>query len=500
MEDNIILQLKNITKKYPGVTALDNVSLDIKKGEVHALVGENGAGKSTLIKTCTGAISPNEGRIIVEGNEFSEMNPKLSEGNGISVIYQEFNLVGELSVAENIFLGNAIRNGIVIDREKMIEESQKIFDQLKIDINPKTLVKNLTVGYQQIVEIAKALSKNAKILIMDEPSAPLTKSELKHLFEMVDKLKKQGVTIIYISHRLDEVFRLGDRVTVIRDGEKIKTLNTDETNVDELINLMVGRELKETFPPRECNIQDDILLEANHLTGNGVYDCSFKVKKGEVLGFGGLIGAGRTELSELVFGYSKIESGEIIYKGEKISPKSPEEAIDYGIALVPEDRKQQGVLLDIDIKGNISMSILQRISSYSVVDKTREIDISSNYRKKMNIKTPNLEQKVKNLSGGNQQKVVIAKWLASNPDLIILDEPTRGIDVGAKFEIYKLINQLVAEGKTIILISSEMEELIGMSDRIMVLAEGEITGMLQKDEFSQEKILNYASKTERESD
>jgi ribose transport system ATP-binding protein len=382
----------------------------------------------------------------------------------------------------------------------MLEESQKIFDQLNIDINPKTLVKNLTVGYQQIVEIAKALSKNAKILIMDEPSAPLTKSELKHLFEMVDKLKKQGVTIIYISHRLDEVFRLGDRVTVIRDGEKIKTLNTDETNVDELITLMVGRELKETFPPRESNIQDDILLEANHLTGNGVVDCTFNVKKGEVLGFGGLIGAGRTELAELIFGYSEIESGEIIYKGEKISPKSPEEAIDHGIALVPEDRKQQGVLLDIDIKGNISMSILQRISSYSVVDKTREIDISSNYRKKMNIKTPNLEQKVKNLSGGNQQKVVIAKWLASNPDLIILDEPTRGIDVGAKFEIYKLINQLVAEGKTIILISSEMEELIGMSDRIMVLAEGEITGMLQKDEFSQEKILNYASKTERESD
>lgn len=500
MEDNIILQLKNITKKYPGVTALDNVSLDIKKGEVHALVGENGAGKSTLIKTCTGAISPNEGDIIVEGKEFSEMTPKLSEENGISVIYQEFNLVGELSVAENIFLGNAIRNGVVIDRKRMVEESQKIFDQLNIDINPKTLVKNLTVGYQQIVEIAKALSKNAKILIMDEPSAPLTKSELKYLFEMVDKLKKQGVTIIYISHRLDEVFRLADRVTVIRDGEKIKTLNTDETNVDELITLMVGRELKETFPPRESNIQDDILLEANHLTGNGVVDCTFNVKKGEVLGFGGLIGAGRTELAELIFGYSEIESGEIIYKGEKISPKSPEEAIDHGIALVPEDRKQQGVLLDIDIKGNISMAILQRISSYSVVDKTREIDISSNYRKKMNIKTPNLEQKVKNLSGGNQQKVVIAKWLASNPDLIILDEPTRGIDVGAKFEIYKLINQLVAEGKTIILISSEMEELIGMSDRIMVLAEGEITGMLQKDEFSQEKILNYASKTERESD
>ena len=500
MDDNIILQLRNITKTYPGVTALDNVSLNVQKGEVHALVGENGAGKSTLIKTCTGAISPNEGEIIVEGKEFSEMNPKLSEENGISVIYQEFNLVGELSVAENIFLGNAIRNGIVIDRKKMIEESQKIFDQLNIDINPKTLVKNLTVGYQQIVEIAKALSKNAKILIMDEPSAPLTKSELKHLFKIVDQLKEKGVTIIYISHRLDEVFRLADRVTVLRDGEKIKTLDTAKTDVDELITLMVGRELKEAFPARENKIEDDILLEVNHLTGNGVYDCSFNVKKGEVLGFGGLIGAGRTELAELIFGFANIESGEIIYKGEKIMPQSPKEAIDYGIALLPEDRKQQGALLDIDVKGNISMAILEKISSYSVVDQKQEKEISSDYRKKINIKTPSLEQKVKNLSGGNQQKVVIAKWLAVNPDLIILDEPTRGIDVGAKFEIYKLINQLVAEGKTIILISSEMEELIGMSDRIMVLAEGEITGMLEKEEFSQERILDYASKTERESD
>ncbi|MFW5988537.1 MAG: sugar ABC transporter ATP-binding protein, partial [bacterium] len=379
MGDNIILELKNITKKYPGVTALDNVSLDIKKGEVHALVGENGAGKSTLIKTCTGAISPNKGKIIVNGKEFSEMTPKLSEENGISVIYQEFNLVGELSVAENIFLGNAIRTGIVIDRKKMIEESKKIFDQLNIDINPKTLVKNLTVGYQQIVEIAKALSKNARILIMDEPSAPLTKSELKHLFKMVDKLKKQGVTIIYISHRLDEVFRLGDRVTVIRDGEKIKTLKTNDTNVDELITLMVGRQLKETFPARENNIQDEILLEANHLTGNGVRDCSFNVRKGEVLGFGGLMGAGRTELAELIFGYSEIESGKIIYKGEEILPKNPKEAIEYGIALLPEDRKQQGTLLDIDVKGNISMAILQNISSNFMINKKKEIDISSNY-------------------------------------------------------------------------------------------------------------------------
>ncbi|AZO94963.1 sugar ABC transporter ATP-binding protein [Halocella sp. SP3-1] len=500
MKDNTILQLKNITKKYPGVVALDNVSLDIKEGEVHALVGENGAGKSTLIKTCTGAITPNKGKIIIDGKEFTKMSPKSSEENGISVIYQEFNLVGELSVAENIFLGSAIRNGIVIDEEAMVKKSKEIFDQLNIDINPKSLVKDLTVGYQQIVEIAKALSKKARILIMDEPSAPLTKSELKHLFVMVDKLKERGVTIIYISHRLDEVFRLADRVTVIRDGVVIDSLLTSETNVDHLISLMVGRELKETFPRRETEISDEVLLEVNHLTGNGVKDCSFKLRRGEVLGFGGLIGAGRTELAELIFGVKKITAGDMIYKGKKISPKSPQEAISYGIALVPEDRKQQGALLDLDIKGNIVMSILKKISSYFVVNKNKEISISKDYKNKLNIKTPDLGQKVKNLSGGNQQKVILAKWLASKPELIILDEPTRGIDVGAKFEIYKLINDLVSQGKTIILISSEMEELIGMSDRIIVLAEGEITGSLEKSEFSQEKILNYASKIERESD
>ncbi|MBM7622610.1 sugar ABC transporter ATP-binding protein [Sporohalobacter salinus] len=500
MMGNNILQLKNITKKYPGVVALDDVSLNVKEGEVHALVGENGAGKSTLIKTCTGAVEPNEGRIIVGDKEFSSMTPKTSEENGISVIYQEFNLIGELSVAENIFLGNAIRNGVVIDKQAMIDKSNEIFDQLNIEIDPTTLVKDLTVGYQQIVEIAKALSKNARILIMDEPSAPLTKSELKHLFAMVDRLKEQGVTIIYISHRLDEVFRLTDRVTVIRDGKKIKTLNTDETDVDELITLMVGRELKETFPSREDNISEEVLLEVNNLSGNGVKDCSFKLKRGEVLGFGGLIGAGRTELAELIFGVEKKTDGEIIYKGEKIFPKSPQEAINHGIALVPEDRKQQGALLDIDTKGNIAMAILKQISSYFVVDKQKEKEIANKYRERLSIKTPNLEQKVKKLSGGNQQKVILAKWLASQPDLIIFDEPTRGIDVGAKFEIYKLINKLVSEGKTIILISSEMEELIGMSDRIMVLAEGEITGMLEKEEFSQEQILNYASKIERECD
>ncbi|MEM1483574.1 sugar ABC transporter ATP-binding protein [Oscillospiraceae bacterium PP1C4] len=496
----MILQLQHITKTYPGVVALNDITLDIMQGEIHALVGENGAGKSTLIKTCSGAVIPDSGKIVVEDKEFTSITPKLSEENGIAVIYQEFNLVGELSVAENIFLGKAIRKGIAIDKKAMAKKSKAIFEQLNIDIDPNELVSNLTVGYQQIVEIAKAISQNARILIMDEPSAPLTKSEVTHMFDMVDKLKEAGVTIIYISHRLDEIFRLSDRVTVMRDGEKIKTLNTCETNIDELVTLMVGRELKGTFPVRESSVRDDILLEVCNLNGNGVKDISFQLHKGEILGFAGLMGAGRTELSEILFGVKPKSSGKIVFNGKEISPKTPRQAIDYGIALVPEDRKKQGVLLDISIKKNISMAILKKISKFSLVDKKKEEQIAQEYRNELKIKTPSLEQLVKNLSGGNQQKVILAKWMASQPELIIFDEPTRGIDVGAKYEIYKLINHLVASGKTIILISSEMEELIGMSDRIIVLSEGRMTGKIEKSEFSQELIMSYASKVERVED
>lgn len=493
VETDAILQLKNITKTYPGVVALNDVTIEVAKGEIHALVGENGAGKSTLIKTCTGAVIPDSGQIVKDGKVFSSMTPKLSEENGIAVIYQEFNLVGELSVAENIFLGRAIRKGLVIDRKAMIEAAREIFKQLDIKIDPNELVKNLTVGYQQIVEIAKAISQKAQILIMDEPSAPLTKSEVENMFLMVDKLKESGVTIIYISHRMDEIFRLTDRVTVMRDGKKIKTLNTNETDVDQLVTLMVGRELKETYPSRVPCITDEILLDVKNLNGNGLSDISFQIRRGEVLGFAGLIGAGRTELAELIFGAKPKTSGQIIFKGKEISLKTPRDAINNGIALVPEDRKRQGALLAIDIKGNISMAILKKLSRFSVINKNKEREIADKYCKELLIKTPSIMQIVKNLSGGNQQKVILAKWLASNPDLIILDEPTRGIDVGAKYEIYKLINTLVESGKTILMISSEMEEIIGMSDRIIVLYEGRITGMVSKQEFNQEVIMNYAS-------
>ncbi len=492
----LLLQLKNITKRYPGVVALDNVSLDIVKGEVHALVGENGAGKSTLIKTCTGAVVPTEGKVVIRGRDFSSLTPKMSEQLGVSVIYQEFNLVDELSVAENIFLGRAIhKNGIMIDRKAMAEKAAAIFEQFDIDIDPNALVGSLTVGYQQLVEIAKAISQNAQILIMDEPSAPLTAAEAESLYLMVEKLKANGVTIVYISHRMEEIFRLSDRITVLRDGQKIETLNTSDTNLDDLVKLMVGRELKETYPKRKHQISEEVLLEVENLSGNGVEDISLKIRKGEVLGLAGLIGAGRTELAELLFGVKQPTAGRIVLHGKEIHPRLPKEAIHEGIALVPEDRKKLGALLEVAIRGNISMAIMERISRFFTVNKKEERRIAEYYKDAIRIKTPSIEQAIKNLSGGNQQKVIIAKWLSTEPTLVIFDEPTRGIDVGAKSEIYALVNSLVESGKAVLMISSEMEEVMGMSDRILVLKEGRISGELERKDFNQETIMGFASQS-----
>ena len=493
MSDNI-LELKHITKLYPGVVALNDVSLEVRRGEILALVGENGAGKSTLIKTCSGAITPTQGEIVINGKSFTGMTPQTSEQNGIGVIYQEFNLVGDLSVAENIFLGRAIRKGMVIDLKAMERESKKILDSLNIKINPKTLVKTLSVGYQQMVEIAKAVSQNAKLLIMDEPSAPLTSAEVEVMFAIVDKLKAGGVSIIYISHRLDEIFRLADRITILRDGQYVTTLNTDETNKDELVKYMVGRQLTEVYPKRdEICVKDEVIFEAVNVSGNGDKNISFKIHRGEVLGLGGLVGAGRTEFAELMFGMRPKTAGKFIFKGKEISPKTPKDAIELGIGLVPEDRKKEGALLGMSIRCNINMPIYQRISKGTVINEKKEEEIAQTYRKEISIKTPTLDQLVKNLSGGNQQKVILAKWLAADSELLIFDEPTRGIDVGAKQEIYTLINHLVEQGKTVLMISSEMEELMGMSDRILILAEGNMTGELNKSEFNQERIMQLAS-------
>ncbi len=495
MSQEYVLQLQHIRKEYPGVVALKDVTLELGPGEILALIGENGAGKSTLIKCCSGAVIPTSGKIIVNGREFSSMTPQLAAENGIAIIYQEFNNVKELSAAENLFLGRPIRKGIIVDKKAMEEEAAKAFDQLHIKIDPKAMMKDLTVGYQQMVEIAKAIQQNARILIMDEPSAPLTSAEVESMFEVVELLRKKGVSIIYISHRLEEIYRLSDRIVVIRDGEYVKTLITKESQVEELIQLMVGRELTETYPPRGgCIDKNEVVLELKNVNGNGDKNISLKLHKGEILGLGGLVGAGRTELAEMIFGAVPKKSGQMIYKGKEIDPKSPREAIDLGIALVPEDRKRHGAMLGVSIKNNINMPIYERNSHLSVIDEKKELEIAEKYRKNMAIKTPNLNQLIKNLSGGNQQKVILGRWMAANSELIIFDEPTRGIDIGAKYEIYKLMNDLVEkEGKSILMISSEMEELMGMSDRILVLAEGNMTGELQKEEFSQETIMTFAS-------
>lgn len=500
MSEEYVLQLQHIRKEYPGVVALKDVTLELKKGEILALIGENGAGKSTLIKCCSGAVIPTSGKIIVNGKEFNSMTPQLAAENGIAIIYQEFNNVKELSAAENLFLGRPIRKGIVVDKKAMEAEAAKAFEQLRIKIDPKALMKNLTVGYQQMVEIAKAIQQNAKILIMDEPSAPLTSAEVESMFMVVERLRKEGISIIYISHRLEEIYRLSDRILVMRDGEYVKTLITKNSEVQELIQLMVGRELTETYPPRgDCVDENEVMLELKDVTGNGDKDINLKLHKGEILGLGGLVGAGRTELAEMIFGAAAKQSGQMIFKGKEINPKSPREAIDLGIALVPEDRKRHGAMLGISIKNNINMPIYERNSTLSVINSKLEMEIAEKYRDNMAIKTPTLNQLVKNLSGGNQQKVILGRWLAADSELIIFDEPTRGIDIGAKYEIYKLMNDLVEkEGKSILMISSEMEELMGMSDRILVLAEGEMTGELSKEEFSQETIMTFASAAAKE--
>ncbi|TLD01424.1 sugar ABC transporter ATP-binding protein [Robinsoniella peoriensis] len=492
MLGNTILKLNHISKLYPGVVALDDLNIEFKEGEIHAMVGENGAGKSTMIKTISGAVQPTRGTIEINNHTYEQMTPTLSRQNGIAVIYQEFTLIPVLSASENIFLGEFIMKGMVLDRKEMDKKAEELFNRLHVDIDPSTKVADLTTGYQQIVEIAKAVSKDAKILIMDEPSAPLTTSEVEAMFKIVDTLKTQGVTIIYISHRMEEIFRLSDRVSVLRDGKYITTVNTADTSKSELIKLMVGRELSETYPERK-NKASETVLSIKKLTGNGVKDVSFDVKRGEVLGLAGLIGAGRTELAQLLFGYEKIISGEIILNGKSIRPKNCIEAIAAGIALVPEDRKRQGLVLEMSIKENTTMPSMKRISTLAVISSDQEKEMSQSYMDSLRTKAPSIEQKTKNLSGGNQQKVVLAKWLAMDPQVLIFDEPTRGIDVGAKQEIYNIMNELADNGKTILMISSDMEELIGMSDRIVVLCKGRVTGLLEKEEVSQELILSKSA-------
>jgi ribose transport system ATP-binding protein len=492
MNNRIVLSLKNIVKRYPGVLALDHVSLDFVEGEVHALLGENGAGKSTLIKAVSGAIDFDGGTISIGGQEHVKMTPHLARSLGIGVIYQEFNLVPTMSSAENIFLGEKIGNDIFVDTGVVEKRTKEILKQFNVDIDPKVLARDLSPAQQQIVEIAKAVSKNVKILIMDEPSAPLSVSEVGIMFEIIRQLKQRGVTIIYISHRLEEVFQISDRVTVMRDGCYVATKYTKDTNRRELINLMVGRELKEIYPARSI-VPIEVALEAKNLSGNGDKDISFSVKKGEILGVSGLVGAGRTELAMVLFGAVPAEGGEIWVKGKPVRIKSPADAMRHRIGLLTEDRKGQGLFLEMAVKWNICFPIVRRLSKYGFVNTKREDEIAGNYFNRLNIRAPSLMQLVKNLSGGNQQKVVLAKSLAAESEILVFDEPTRGIDVGAKQEIYKLMCELANSGIAIMMISSDMEELLGMSDRIVVLCEGRFAGEVHREQFTQDYILDLAS-------
>ena len=490
MEQQVILKMQNITKRYPGVVALDHVSVDFKMGEVHALLGENGAGKSTLIKVLSGAEENDEGMIWLDGKEYEKMTPALSRENGVEVIYQEYNLINGLTVAENVCLGSQMKG--IIDKKEMVSRTQQLFDKYNIHIDPKSYVKELSTAQQQLVEIIKAVSKDAKIIVMDEPTAQLTMTEVQSLYKIIRNLKEKGKTIIYISHRLEELFEITDRVTIMRDGCYVTTVNTADTNRNQLIAWMVGRDLKDTEPRRSCSVEE-VVLKVENFSGDANQDISFELKKGEILGFAGLVGAGRTELMRLIFGADKKKSGTIYINGKKADIRSPKDSIKAGIGLIPEDRKMQGCFLTKSIEWNISITNIHELTTNRMLDSKKIHAQAEDYQKKMKIKTPSLDQLVQNLSGGNQQKVVLAKVLAANTEIVIFDEPTRGIDIGARTEIYELMNQLVEDGKSIIMVSSDMEELLGMSDRILVLSEGKITGELDRSEFSQEKILSFAS-------
>lgn len=489
---NTILSVRDITKDYPGVRAIDHLSFDVEEGEVHALIGENGAGKSTLIKTLSGAITPTSGTIIVNGKEFSEMTPKLAKEQGIGVIYQEFTLVPGISVAENVFLGEKTSKGIFVNIRERERRAKELFDEMHVEIDVSKPVRDLSPACQQIVEIAKAVSKDVKILIMDEPTAPLTVSEVDTLFKVVRDLKKKGVTIIYISHRLEELFEIADRVTVMRDGAYVGTEKIEDIDRGKLIAMMAGRELKESYPVRNVEIGEEVLRVEN-LCGNGDRDISFTLHRGEILGFAGLVGAGRTELMRVIYGADSLESGKVYVHEKEVHIKSCSDAIRAGIGYIPEDRKAHGVFLPMTIKWNTVINNIKAFSNGLFVDTKKENLAAAEYQEKFRIKTPSLEQRVRNLSGGNQQKVVLAKTLAANSEIVIFDEPTRGIDVGAKQEIYKLMNELVEGGKSILMVSSDMPELLGMSDRIVVIYEGEKTGEVTKAEFNQNYILDLAS-------
>jgi ribose transport system ATP-binding protein len=491
-----ILEMKNIRKEFPGVLGLDNASLSLEKGEVHILLGENGAGKSTLVKVLAGAYGRDAGTICLEGREFQRITPRIAQENGISIIYQELNLVRPLSVAENIFLGREpMRNNIShhLDWKTLYVNARQILDRLNLKIDPKARVQDLGIAEQQMVEVAKALSQKSKIIIMDEPTAVLTEKEIDNLFQIVKQIKAEGISIIYISHRLEEFERIGDRITVMRDGKTITTVKVDEVTIPELIRLMVGRELKEQYPATHKKI-GNYIMEVNNLSRTNILkNISFGLKSGEILGIAGLVGSGRTELARAIFGVDPISGGEIYINGKKSVINSPHKAIRSGIGFVTEDRKQQGLVLPMSVGHNMTLADLHDYTHWTRINLKKERSVVRDFIGKLGIRTPSIDQRVINLSGGNQQKVVLAKWMLSRSRIYIFDEPTRGIDVGSKAEVYALMNRLVEGGAAIIMISSDLPEILGMSDRILVMCRGEILGEVPAKDATQEKILYYAA-------
>ena len=493
--DDIVLLMEGIDKSFPGVDALKKCCFDLKRGEVHALVGENGAGKSTLMKIVAGIYSKDNGKLIYKGEEVDVSNPHAAQQMGISMVHQELNLMPHLTAAQNIFIGREPHRGLFLDENALNDGAQEIFDMMRLKVNPRTKVADMTVAIQQMVEIAKALSFNSDVLVFDEPSAALTDVEITELFRIIRQMKKDGVGIIYITHRLEELKEISDRVTVLRDGLFVDTVKTKKATIDQIIKMMVGRVIYESTPEIPENPSQDIVLEVKDLSrASELKDINYKLKKGEILGFAGLVGAGRTEVARAIFGADPFESGGVFLNNKKVNIKRPSDAVAHDIAYLSEDRKRYGLCLDLDVKTNIALTIFEKMTGFLGWLKDKDIyKIAERIVGQLSIRTPSLEQKVKNLSGGNQQKLVVGKWLAKDADILIFDEPTRGIDVGAKQEIYSLLNKLAQQGKSIIMISSELPEILRMSHRVVVMCEGRITGELDYGDATQENIMQLAT-------
>ncbi|MGI6168481.1 MAG: sugar ABC transporter ATP-binding protein [Christensenellales bacterium] len=490
-----ILEMNNISKGFPGVQALNNVTLKVKRGTVHALMGENGAGKSTLMKILIGLYKEDSGEIIFDGEKLQITSMNYVLNKGISMIYQELNPIPELTVAENIFVGREPKTKrVFLDRKQMLKDTQELLDKLRItNISPTDKLKDLTVAKKQMVEIVKAISYNSKLIIMDEPTSSLTENECEHLFKIVDSLKKEGVVFIFITHKMDEVFRIADEVTVLRDGELIGTQPVCDTCIDTLIMMMVGREITQMFPKLEC-VPGDVALAVRNLSREGEFrNISFDARRGEILGMAGLIGAGRTEVVESIFGYRKLDTGEIYIDGKKVEINSPQDAIENKMALLTEDRKGTGLYLTLSVRDNMLLPSITKYKKGPFLVNKLMLNCCNEQKDALDIKTPSMSQTITNLSGGNQQKVLFARWMLTEPEIIILDEPTRGIDVGAKSEIHRLVSEFAAQGKCVIIISSEMPEILGMSDRILVMHEGDLVGIIDRKDATQEKVLQMAT-------